>query len=211
MDLKQRCAEMREFFDEKASSIGEVHAALMPTKTVVTDLLPEGTRKILDLGAGTGMELAPLFERFPDAHVTALDISPRMLEELKKRPFADRLTVVCGDFFEVGFGDGYDAVISTSALHHFLPRDKARLYGKVFASLRHGGLFVNSDCVFGTVAEEVECFRRYEEDPTVVRHFDTPLAIETERRLLLDAGFVDFTHRPIEANKLYAAMTARKP
>ena len=38
--------------------------------------------KILDVGCGTGLELAHIFERVPNARITAMDQAPRMLAEL---------------------------------------------------------------------------------------------------------------------------------
>lgn len=38
--------------------------------------------EILDVGCGTGLELAHIFERVPNAQITAVDQAPRMLAEL---------------------------------------------------------------------------------------------------------------------------------
>ena len=194
MDLNRRAAEMREFFDRKADGYDDVHAAFVMTKKLLTDVLPsrsegEGGPDVLDLGGGTGLELIPLFERFPDARVTVADISPAMLGLLRKRPFADRVTAVCGDFFEVDFGEGRDAVISTSALHHFTPEDKRELYRRIWQCLKPGGLFLNSDKIVFTRREEEEGFAEYAADPGKYPHMDTPLAPSTEVGLLEDAGF----------------------
>ncbi len=210
MDLKLRCEEMREFFDEKAHiEFDEVHSPMMPNKEAITKVLPAGTKEILDLGAGTGMELIPLFERFPDAHVTALDISPNMLSELKTRDFIRNVTCVCGDFFKLSFGSGFDAVISSAALHHFEEADKARLYRKAYEALKCGGSFINSDRYFETRAEQDENFRLFYENPKIMRHFDTPLCIESEKALLLGAGFTDFETVALE-DKNYILMIAHK-
>lgn len=190
MDLKKRGAEMRDFFDRKIDGYDEVHAKFTDTKRLLTENLREGTVSVLDLGGGTGLELIPLFERFPDARVTVADISEKMLEALTRRPFADRIRTVPGDFFETDWGEGYDAVISTSALHHFDPADKLRLYRKVWDCLRDGGQFLNSDKVSANRAEEERDLAEYAEDPERWPHMDTPLAPSTELELLENAGFV---------------------
>ena len=38
-------------------------------------LLPETCTWLLDLGCGTGLELEPVFERFPDLRVTGIDLT----------------------------------------------------------------------------------------------------------------------------------------
>lgn len=211
MDLDRRREEMRAFFDEKADGYDEVHAAFMGTKRLLTTHLPEGTRRVLDLGAGTGLELEALFARFPEAEVTALDVSPEMLAALGKRPFAARVNRVLGDFFGTDFGGPYDAVISTSALHHFTREDKAVLYAKVFACLAPGGIFLNADKVAPSRAAEEADLAEYLEDPTRWRHMDTPLVPSGEMELLENAGFapVEVTATDQDNYRLFAAVKPR--
>lgn len=102
----------------------------MNTKKSLTDNMPNDVKNILDLGAGTGLELIELFNKYPNLKVKAIDISEKMLERLSERPFVSKVEVVCGDFFEVEFGENYDVVISTSALHHFIKDYKYVLYKK---------------------------------------------------------------------------------
>ena len=209
MDLKKRSLSMQTFFNERVDGYDNAHAGLMESKERLTHTLPDNTRSVLDLGAGTGLELTALFERFPDARVTAVDISEKMLEQLSARPFGDRVTCLAGDFFEVPFGEGYDAVISTSALHHFTREDKTVLYAKILASLRPGGLFINSDWVAQTQEEEDERFLELEENPQGRSHIDTPLTIENERIALTEAGFAEIEFRE-NIPESYTLSVARK-
>lgn len=210
MDLKVRNEELREFFNEKApEEYDRVHSQYMPFKEIMTDLLDENTGTVLDLGAGTGLELINLFKRFPDAKVTTVDIAEDTVTQLKRRAFADKLNIICGDFFETDFGGVYDAVISSSALHHFTQSDKGRLYCKIYDSVKQGGQFINSDCIYNTLEEETERFRLFETDRSLMRHFDTPLCVESEIKLLENAGFTDIKMIPLE-HETYKVITARK-
>ena len=47
---------------------------------VITRCLPSTSRRILELGCGTGELSLKILNRFPDAQVIALDYSPRMLQ-----------------------------------------------------------------------------------------------------------------------------------
>ncbi len=189
MDLKARNQNMKAFFDRKTVGYDDVHIAFMDSKRALTDALPDGTSKVLDLGAGTGLELIPLVERFPDVKITAADISSDMLGTLMERPFAAQITLAVGDFFETDFGGGFDAAISTSALHHFTPEDKVCLYKKVYAALRPGGMFLNADKTAKNPAAQAYAFREWEEDPAKYAHMDTPLTIGAECAVLEEAGF----------------------
>lgn len=162
----------------------------METKKQLIDSVPTKARIILDLGAGTGLELTFLYsEKDKDIETTAIDISPNMLGELKKRPFGNKVSTICGDFFEVEFGDHYDAVISTSALHHFLEDDKLKLYKKVYASLRENGVFLNSDKMAKDSDEEASLLEDYYRFKDERPHCDTPLTVEKEKKLLEQVGF----------------------
>ena len=191
MNLAERAEDMRTFFERKTDGYDDVHAAFLGTKRLLADGLPEDTRRVLDLGAGTGLELFAVFERFPEARVTAVDLSESMLAELARRPFADRVRILCADFFDAELGDGYDAVISTSALHHFEREDKERLCRKVLEALRPGGRFLNADKISFDRRAEADAFARYYRwrGTGEFAHIDTPLAPSTEVELLENAGF----------------------
>ena len=211
INLAERNEDMRSFFAEKASTYDEVHGqpSLMDTKLTIPPVLPEDTKKLLDLGAGTGLELIAVFERFPDVKVTAIDITEEMLAELRKRPFASSVESICGDFFSVDFGNGYDAVISSSALHHFDREEKARLYRKIFDALKPGGLFINADCIASSLEDEEFVFSEYRNNRAAYKHLDTPLYVGTEETLLREAGFTRFESTDLE-NPKYKRIIAGK-
>lgn len=209
MNLIERNRQMTEFFDRKADGYDEVHLTMMDSKTAITDVLSENDRRILDLGAGTGLELIPLFERYPSAEVTAVDISSEMLAGLARRPFAKSVRIVCADYFAADFGRDYDAVISSASLHHFDEAAKARLYAKLYACLKPGGRFINSDRFAADRAEQESLMSEYEASPELRPHMDTPLAYETERRLLLGAGFVSVMIKELDDPR-YKLLIAQK-
>jgi len=189
MDINANAEKNRVFFNEKIDEYDQTHATYMNTKNELTYNLPENVTNILDLGVGTGLELIELFKKYPNAKVTAIDISENMLERLKQREFGDKITIVRGNFFDVDFGSNYDAVISTSALHHFLKDDKLVLYKKIYDALKDGGIFLNSDKIVETNQEELNAVLNYEEKISYSKHIDTPLSIEHEVEILDDAGF----------------------
>ena len=209
MNLYERNQKQRVFFNEKIDSYDDTHSTYMETKRTLTDSLDRDVKKILDLGAGTGLELIHLFEVYPEAEVTVIDITENMLEELKKRSFADHVTTICGDFFEVDFGDDYDAVISTSALHHFKFEEKVKLYKKIYECLKNGGLFLNSDYI--ALTQEIEDHQLYELEHNIenYKHIDTPLTVEHEMEVLKRVGFEEATSSNVDKDN-YSLIKARK-
>ncbi|MBP5328435.1 MAG: class I SAM-dependent methyltransferase [Spirochaetaceae bacterium] len=165
----------------------------MKTKVLLAESLDKYAKKILDLGGGTGLELIHLFELFPQAQVTVIDITENMLEKLKTRDFAGRVTTICGDFFEVPFGKDFDAVITTSAFHHFKKDEKTRLFKKILGCLKDGGQFINCDLIALTAEEEAAQLVDLENNIGYSKHVDIPLTIENEIDALEKAGFKQIT------------------
>ena len=209
MNLYERNQKQRTFFNEKIDSYDDVHSTYMETKKTLADSLDKDAKIILDLGAGTGLELIHLFELFPSAEVTVIDITENMLEVLKKRSFADHVTTICGDFFEVEFGENYDAVISTSALHHFKKEEKIKLYKKILDCLKENGQFINCDKI--ALTEEIEKHQLYELENNIEnhRHIDTPLTVEHEIEVLKRVGFEEITSSNVDKED-YSLIKARK-
>ena len=209
MNLYERNQKQRTFFNEKIDSYDQAHETYMETKKMLAESLDKDTKRILDLGAGTGLELIHLFEVFPDVSVTVVDISENMLNELSKRNFANRVTTVCGDFFEVDFGNNYDAVISTSALHHFKPEEKVTLYKKIFDCLKGNGQFINCDKISLSQEEQEHSMYELENNIDNYKHIDTPLTIDNEISILEQVGFIDVSSSDVDKSD-YSLIKARK-
>lgn len=152
---------------------------------------------VLDLGCGTGLELAEYLALNPSANITGIDLSERMLSALRSK-FPDRkLNLICGSYFDVPFGSRrFDAVVSVESLHHFTAERKLFLYQKLFASLKTDGYFVLTDYFAESEALEQEYFEnlrrlKLEQGITDSRfyHYDTPLTVDHEMEVLKAAGF----------------------
>ena len=193
MDLNKRVNEMNEFFNKVVDiDYDERHLKLIEAKEKIIDFLPKNITKVVDLGAGTGLQLIKLYKQYPNVHTIAIDISDGMLKKLVERHLSDNITIVNNSFFEYDFGEDVDAVISSQALHHFDPNDKLTLYKKVYNCLKNGGVFVNEDYFANDVETEKQLFDDYY---NLVRgegkHYDTPLTVEHEIEVLKKAGFND--------------------
>lgn len=152
--------------------------------------------RILDLGCGTGLELEDYFRLNPTAKVTGIDLASGMLRALEGK-FPDRdITLICGSYFDVPFGEGFDAAVSVESLHHFTKDEKIPLYRKLRSALKDGGWFILTD-YFSLSGEEERQHRseflRLKAAQGITDdafyHYDTPLTVEHETEALLKAGF----------------------
>ena len=152
---------------------------------------------ILDLGCGTGLELNWYFRRNPTAKVTGIDLSEGMLAAFHEK-FPDRdLSLICGSYFDIPFGDSvFDAAVSVESLHHFTKEEKIPLYSKLYKALKPSGYFILTD--YFSLSDEEEQAHRQELyrlktlqgiSDNDFYHYDTPLTVAHETEALLAAGF----------------------
>ena len=209
MNLFDRNQKQRKFFNERIDTYDDVHSSYMKTKNELADALDNDVKKVLDLGAGTGLELIHLYELYPNVRVKVIDISEEMLNRLKSRDFASNVETVCGDFFEVDFGTDFDAVISTSALHHFKLEEKRILYKKIYDCLKNNGQFINCDKI--AESQEIEDQQVYELEHNIENHnhIDTPLTMEHEEEVLNSAGFNEVSFDIVDKDE-YRLIKTRK-
>jgi trans-aconitate 2-methyltransferase len=115
------------------------------------------SQRILDLGCGTGGLSMKVLKSCPTAQVVALDYSPRMLEfasdKLETAGYAPKQwTGIQADFgdwanHQLEIKDGFDACVSSLAIHHLTDEMKLRLFSRIRESLNPGGVFWNADPV----------------------------------------------------------------
>jgi trans-aconitate 2-methyltransferase len=115
------------------------------------------SQRILDLGCGTGGLSMKVLKSCPTAQVVALDYSPRMLEfasdKLETAGYAPKQwTGIQADFgdwanHQLEIKDGFDACVSSLAIHHLTDEMKLKLFSRIRESLNPGGVFWNADPV----------------------------------------------------------------
>jgi 2-polyprenyl-3-methyl-5-hydroxy-6-metoxy-1,4-benzoquinol methylase len=79
--------------------------------------VPDGARRVLDVGCGDGFLAARLARRIPD--VTAVELDAPVLKRAQVRFAGAPIHWVHGDVMTAEFPDaGFDAVVSNATLHH---------------------------------------------------------------------------------------------
>ena len=155
--------------------------------------------KILDIGCGTGIELEYIWAQAPNAHITCVDISREMLNLLMSAypDNHDRITVAEASYIDWTYPESlYDIVVSNMTMHHLFPDEKTTLYRKILSSIISGGCYIEGDFTVDAIA--VEQYRRRFEIITAnlpdkaqpgEYHIDIPCTVETQEKLLQNAGF----------------------
>lgn len=86
-------------------------------------VLADSGMKVLEVGCGTGLFTAALADA--GCRITAIDISPQLLDLARKRVTADNVVFALENAYATSFANSaFDAIIGSSCLHH-LDLDKA--------------------------------------------------------------------------------------
>ena len=87
---------------------------------------------VLDLGAGTGLVTALIFNIFQEAVVSLLDVSGKMLEKAKERfKGKDNVQFHVMDYDTSPLPGKYNLIVSAMSIHHLEDSDKKRLFQKI--------------------------------------------------------------------------------
>lgn len=149
-------SDIRERYNDNAGLYDSQRKKLIPCfedfYSMAVSLIETDNVKpdILDIGAGTGLLSSFILEKIPDAHITLIDISEKMLEAAKSR-FKDKaVACIIADYTKYQFGKKYDFVVSSLSIHHLTDKEKRQLYANIYSILKQNGLFINADLVLGS-------------------------------------------------------------
>jgi tRNA (cmo5U34)-methyltransferase len=169
-------------------------------EAVLLELLPERVGRILDVGAGDGRVLHLVKLARPTATGVALDLSPTMLSEARRR-FEDEesVEVVEHDLnHRLPAMGSFDAVVSSMAIHHLVDERKRTLYEEIFDLLEPGGVFLNLERVASPTPNLRRRFRaamghdhHTDHDHDTEDLSDRLLDLDTQLYWLREIGFAD--------------------
>lgn len=110
---------------------------------ILAEVEKEPFEELLDAGCGTAPMISLLAERFPEAHFTGIDLTPKMIEVAKAKKLPNA-TFVCGDCEKLPFADNsFDVVICSQSFHHY-PHPEA-FFDSAYRVLRKGGRLILRD------------------------------------------------------------------
>ena len=153
-------ATTKEFYDSFSSQYTAAILKCVPRyeemlatlfRYIPNDFAP---KCILELGCGTGNLSSLIVHHFPEAKLTAVDISGEIISECKENLKAKNIKYIQENFTELNFPDkSFDLIISSIAIHHLTDPDKKKLFQGIYEWLADGGIFTFSDQFKGETDE----------------------------------------------------------
>ena len=213
--------EMKSFFDLRVNGYDEHMASKVEdysnfySKIAAPFEKTEEPIEVLDLGAGTGIELKFILDKAPNAKITAVDLSEVMLKKLVKKyeTFSSQIKTIADSYLSLKLEPhSFDYVVSVMSLHHLMPAKKIALYKKLRKALVPTGTFVEGDYIV-SLEEEKRLLKEFSLQKTNYSllddgqyHVDIPFSEETQIRALKDAGFkeVNIIFRTSKSNVVVA-------
>ena len=172
------------------------------TLDVGASAVPRNTRRIVDLGTGTGALAARCLGSAKHARVIGIDADTEILKVAGRR-LGTRASFIEGSFLRTAI-PRCEVIVSSFALHHIRTRTaKAGLYKRLRHALRRGGRFITVDCQPSrnavVAASQMAAWRRHlqrrydaRESRQLLRTWadeDTYVPLDDETVMLRDAGF----------------------
>jgi len=149
-------SDVKVKFNENASQYDSQRKKLIPCfedfYSIAISIIETKTNipNILDIGAGTGLLSYFVLEKFPDANVTLIDLSEKMLDVAKERfKSTPNVTYIIDDYTKYKFDKKYEVVKSSLSIQHLTGDEKKQLYHNIYSSLNKDGVFINADQVLG--------------------------------------------------------------
>jgi len=164
-------AKATTVFDEHASHYNGPRRQLIPpfesfygTAIEAIGLAGPDPRRILDLGAGTGMLSRFVLEAYPEATVKLFDFAPQMLLQAKESMDSSRVEFQVGDMYKEIPEGPWDAIVSALAIHHMTDEGKQLVYKAACEQLAPGGVFINAEHVYGPTEMMDDEYRRWHKE-----------------------------------------------
>jgi SAM-dependent methyltransferase len=113
-------APMRANFDALAPEWDATRAGghrILPVAAAL-DEVPGAPARVLDLGTGTGVVARLAAERWPEAEIVGVDLSPKMIDEARRLATGERQRYEVADSTALPFPDGHFDVV---AMNNMIP------------------------------------------------------------------------------------------
>ncbi|MTI67239.1 MAG: class I SAM-dependent methyltransferase [Firmicutes bacterium] len=202
--MEGQLLEIKDFFDNVAIEYDNNHMKDSSCYEEFYEKIAEPIKvtnraiRILDLGCGTGNELENIFNKAENATITGVDLSQKMLTQLRKKykAYSNQIKLINGSYESVRLSEKkFDYAVSVMSLHHFTYHRKRNIYEKILKSLKTNGIFIEGDYSVSNKKEKeglIEYKGILEKNNLEKKkdyHIDIPFAVKTEKKLMLAAGF----------------------
>jgi SAM-dependent methyltransferase len=136
---------------DRAAFIAAMHSiSMLSADDIVAKLVPPAFEHLLDVGGASGTWTMAFLRAVPEAKATIFDLPDAIAQardRLAKTEFADRVTLVPGDFYADELPAGADFAWVSAICHQHSREHNRELFAKVHRALVPGGKIAIRDIV----------------------------------------------------------------
>ncbi len=173
-----------------------------------------GKKKMLDVGAGSGVYTVAFCRRYPDLSGVLFDQEkalPVARSIIETEGLSKQISTLAGDYYVDPFGDDYDAVLFSGVLIQEPIDGQLRLLKKAYESMNSGGLIIVQDVL--KVGRYTETIPKIALESLVASVFyggaGGVVSGDDTAGILKSAGFTSMRQIPLPG--VYSMVTAVKP
>lgn len=170
----------------------------------------KGRARAIDFGVGTGHGASLFLSENKDAELIGVDFSEKMIEKARKNLTSNgligRAMIINTDFTQWNPPKGIDIAFSAIAIHNATDSGKKALFGRIWKSLKNGGVFINGDFVRSEAGSAQKAWEKYyaaymknylsaKELKAWMHHAfieDKPAKLSEQQKWMEEAGFSEF-------------------
>jgi 3-hydroxy-5-methyl-1-naphthoate 3-O-methyltransferase len=127
------------------------HTARGRARAVVQAVEVNGTKRMLDLGGGSGAYSIAFAKAAPSLRADIVDLPevlPITQEHIRRAGLADRISTRAGDMMTVPLQAGhYDLVLLSAICHMYSPEENQQLFRRAYAALAPKGRLIVADFI----------------------------------------------------------------
>jgi ubiquinone/menaquinone biosynthesis C-methylase UbiE len=154
----------------------------------------EGTKRLLDLGGGSGVISLAITEHHPEITCVVFDLAPALKVARKVLPedlLDDRILLQEGDFYTDDLGSGYDRVMVSAIIHMMGPDEIKMLFSKIHGAIKPGGKLILRDFFLNDEKTEPRFGAVFAVNMLVNTENGDSYSFEETRGWLLETGFTN--------------------
>ena len=143
-------ADLSDAYQRQLAMNAETAGSAVVNKLV----LPQTPTRLLDVGGGHGTYSILMCQKYPQLQATILDYFAGLetaRQKIAGEPYADRISLLKGDMWDVEWGEGYNMILLFNVLHQYDIETNVKLLQKAKAALQPGGQVAVLDQITGKI------------------------------------------------------------
>jgi ubiquinone/menaquinone biosynthesis C-methylase UbiE len=143
-------AELSDAYQRQLAMNAETAGASVVKKLI----LPDTPARLLDVGGGHGTYSILMCQKYPQLQATILDYFAGLetaRQKIEGKSYANRVSLLKGDMWEVEWGEGFDMILLFNVLHQYDIETNVKLLQKAKVALKPGGQVAILDQITGKI------------------------------------------------------------